>query len=174
MVCCLPRLGVVCTVILALGLSGCESQSDRQLRELRERFTAKEEPASPTSIEVAKKDIQTQPLVTIAGRINAGKSDPLQPDQATMVIGELPDPSHNHAPDDDCPFCKRRLEESEHCIVRIVDAAGNVVPRGAAEIFGVRKDQDIVVRGTGRLLPDLGIFQVDAEAVFVRPLAKAK
>jgi hypothetical protein len=161
-------------MVLILCLAGCESQSNRQLRELRQQFVVSQEPSAPTSIEGAKKEIETQPMVTVVGRINAGKSDPLQANQATIVIGELPDPSHNHAADDDCPFCKRRLEESEHCIVRFVDASGNVIPLGAAEIFGVKPNQDVIVRGKGKLLPEVDIFQIDADSIFVRPLVSAK
>jgi hypothetical protein len=148
---------------------GCESRMETQLRQYREQFLANSEPASPTTIEQAIKEVADRPEVTVMGRINAGKSDPFDKGQATLIMGEMPDPSHGHAPDDDCPFCRRKLEESQHCIVRFLDKAGNVITHSTPDLFGVSKDQDVVVQGRGTMLSDLGILQVDATTIFIKP-----
>ncbi len=150
-------------------LVGCESEAERKLNQWRTRLLVSAEPAYPVNIEQIAKAVPENGEVTIAGRINAGKSDPFEKGKATLIMGELPEPGHDHAPDDDCPFCRRKLEESQHCLVRFLDESGNVLPYGAQELFGVQNGQDVVVVGKATMLADLGILQLDASQIYVRP-----
>jgi len=151
--------------------TGCNNAVDQKLREIRTRFVLAEEPASPASIETAIAGIAEDPEVTLLGRINAGTSEPFDPAQATMVLSEAPDPTHNHDPGD-CPFCKRRLENAKSCIVRFLDEKGEVIKQDAQKLLGVAKNQDVVVTGRAKMLTELDILQVDASGIFIRPIVK--
>ncbi len=163
-------------LIIALSLvtlAGCESEAEKKMNQWRSRLMVSAEPAYPVSIEQIAKAVIEDRDVTIAGRINAGKSDPFEKGKATLIMGELPEPGHDHAPDDDCPFCRRKLEESQHCLVRFLDESGNILPYGAQELFGVQNGQDVVVVGKASMLADIGILQLDASQIYIRP-TKAK
>lgn len=163
---CLGSLAA-CLVVAA----GCEPAVDAKVVELRKKFLLTSEPASPVTIESALASVATQPEVTVAGRINAGSTDPFDATQATMVLSEVPEAGHDHDPGD-CPFCKKRLENAKSCIVRFLDSDGNVVKRGAQQLLGVAKNQDVVVQGRAVYLPEVEVLQVDATAIYVRPASK--
>jgi len=164
--------GVLPALLVGLfAASGCDGAGDAQLRAIKQRFVLAEEPAAAVSIEAAIAGLEHQPEVTIAGRINAGTSEPFEPAEATLVLSEAPDPAHNHDPGD-CPFCKKRLENAKSCIVRFLDSDGNVIKQGAQTLLGVSKDQDVVVTGLGKIVPGIDVFQVDASGIFIRPVAK--
>ncbi len=158
--------------ILTIFVSGCNDSSEEAVSQLRTKFVLAEEPATPTSIEAAIAEVAEKPEVTVVGRINAGSSEPFDPNQATIVLSEAPDPAHNHDPGD-CPFCKKRMENAKSCIVRFLDAKGEVIKQDAQKLLGVAKDQDVVVKGRGTLLTELDIFQVDATGIYLRPAAGA-
>ncbi len=66
------------------------------------------------------------------------------------------------------------MENAKSCIVRFLDEKGEVLTYGPEKLLGVAKDQDVVVKGEGKFLPDLDLLQVDASGIFVRPPSKGE
>jgi hypothetical protein len=58
--------------------------------------------------------------------------------------------------------------------VQFVGEDGKVLPLDARKLFGIKKGQDVVVRGSGVFDPKLAIpvIQLTAEAIHVRKPAK--
>jgi hypothetical protein len=87
--------------------------------------------------------------ITIVGRIYAGQLEPWEDGKASFMLSELPEDGHGEGHDsDNCPFCKRRLAKAPTAIVKFVDAQGQTLPIDSRKLFGLEKEQAVVVHGT--------------------------
>lgn len=80
------------------------------------------------------------------------------------------DSQHSHAHGEaghDCPFCSAQQHLARaQAIVQFPDDAGQVIPVDARDLFGLRGDELVVIRGKARLV--VGMLMVDGEALYVR------
>jgi hypothetical protein len=143
----------------------------------RGRLVLAEEPAGALTLTAAKEKLAPEPrAVIIAGRIGGRGMDPFVKGKASFSLVEIPDdhaskPGHKA---DDCPFCKRRAANAPLAAVQFVGADGRELPVDARTLFGVKEGQDVVIRGTGKFDPALGIpvIQMTADGIHVRPVKK--
>lgn len=123
-------------------------------------------PATPTEI----KESGEQPIAGIvAGRIDAGEIDPFQAGKLAFLISELPDESH--APDDpehadNCPFCKRKLQNAPKAIVEFRDSDGSVLDGNARSELGLEQGDVVYVSGTAQYNSAVNTVMVDAIGVY--------
>jgi hypothetical protein len=109
--------------------------------------------------------------VLIAGRIDAGDFQAFSEGEATFVMSQLPDESHGaddpeHA--DNCPFCKRKLKNAPKVLVRFQDASGDVIPVSAEKLFGLAKNDIVVVQGDATFDPAVGTVMINATKLYRR------
>lgn len=163
---------IVASLVLLGGFASAEDAAA-----IRGRLVLAEEPAGAISLAAAKEKLTTTPQpVVIAGRIGAKGIDPFLEGKASFSLVEIPD-GHARKPGhkpDDCPFCKKRAAGSPVAAVRFLGADGKEIPIDARTLFGVKQDQDIVIRGSGIFDPKLGvpILQITADGIHVRPAGK--
>lgn len=170
-----PVAGLVLT--LTLPLVSAVARAEVDVAASRGRLVLAAEPGGALSLTAAKEKLATEPRpVVIAGRIGGRGMDPFVKGKASFSLVEIPDdhaskPGHKA---DDCPFCKRRAANAPIAAVQFVGADGRELPIDARTLFGVKEGQDVVVRGTGKFDPALGIpvIQMTAEGIHVRPAKK--
>lgn len=170
----LPRF-FAASMLACLVAIGCRGeQLDTKTAELRQQYLVATEPAGAltlselaTQLGVIKPDDQPAvddktaessaggtdsapgaESVVIVGRIFAGDLEPWDAGKASFLIAELPEDGHGEGHDaDNCPFCKRKAAKAPTAIVQFVDATGQVVPIDARKLFGVNKQDVVVIRG---------------------------
>lgn len=104
--------------------------------------------------------------VVLTGRIFAEDQEPWEPNQASFLMSVLPEKGHDdpeHA--DNCPFCKRKAAMAPKAVIQFVDASGVVLPYGAQQLFGLKKNDMVTVRGTIKSF-DLNLFIVHANGLY--------
>ena len=165
-------------VVLACGLVGCEAGvdtvetipgSDSQATSA-DAMVLSEMPegdvVSPTDV----MELEGQPSTAVlAGRITAGEMDPFQPDELTFMLSQLPDEGHgaddpDHA--DNCPFCKRKLENAPKAIVQFRGTDGEVLKGDARKRLGLQKGDVVYVTGTSTYNADVNTVMVDATGIY--------
>ena len=154
---------------------GCTSEPSLTAEQsrLRDQFLSSEPIAgqvqTPTDIketaELPPDQIPPDEPVVIAGRIDAGDFEAFGKGEATFVMSQLPDEGHgkddpDHA--DNCPFCKRKLQNAPKVLVRFQDTAGAVVPVGADKLFKLTKGDVVVVKGDATFDSTVGTITVNA------------
>lgn len=158
--------GLLATALLCL--AGC-STDDSHLQSLREQLMLPEEPQHATTIAAAKEQVAERPRVVCVGRIAANYQDAFTSSEAAFLITELLPAEHKHRGHaDDCPFCKRKTQESPWAAVRFVDTAGKTLAVDARKLFGIKPGDTVVVRGTGQLTPELDLLIVTADGIHLR------
>jgi hypothetical protein len=164
------ELFLVCTAMV-VGCSDAPSAPSQSVPTEREQFISSTEPEGASSIAAAKAiaaEKQPQEVVLI-GQILAGQFDPFESGKATFVLTELPEEGHGKGHDSaNCPFCKRRAAKAAKVVVQCTDAKGEILPIGAQQLLGLEPNQVVVVSGTGKLNPDLDLFTVEANDIFIR------
>ncbi len=108
--------------------------------------------------------------VVITGRISAGDFDPFEKGKATFIMSEIiSDPSHPEEAGhdaDNCPFCKRKAEKAPKAYVQFKTSGDQVAPIDAQQLFGIKKNDVVYVKGNGKL-NDLGIFDFVAQSLYI-------
>jgi hypothetical protein len=163
-------------VLAALSLAGCPSAEDGQILAERQRLLLTVEPTNPAKIADAKQTLadadRSGEEIVLIGRVGHGDVEPFETDRATFVISELlPDGGHAGDAGHDastCPFCKRRAAEAASAVVRLVDANGQDLTLPADRILPLAKGDVVVVRGHGKLNPELNLFTLTASGVYIR------
>jgi hypothetical protein len=165
----------ICTSVI----TGCTSQpslTPDQI-ELRDQFFS-DQPVegvvqTPTDIketsELPPDQLPPDEPVAIAGRIGAGDFEAFAKDEATFVMSQLPDKGHgeddpNHA--DNCPFCKNKLQNAPTVLVKFLGADGAVIPIGADKLFGLSKDDVVVVKGDADFDASVGTITINATTIY--------
>ncbi|MDV6029563.1 MAG: hypothetical protein F9B45_05545 [Phycisphaera sp. RhM] len=124
------------------------------------------EVSTPTEIKEAGTDAVS---VVLGGRIDAGAADPFQPGQLAFMISQLPDEGHGegdpeHA--DNCPFCKRKLENAPRAIVQFKGPDGGILEGDARQTLALEKGDVVYVTGMAQYNPAVNTVMVNATGVF--------
>jgi hypothetical protein len=179
------------SALLGMVLVGCraadqaELELDPSLQVYRDRFLSatpligdvrtpswvKDSAADPSLPPGEELDTTTQAAqpVLLIGRINAGEFAAFGKGEATFVLSEMPDESHagddpEHA--DNCPFCKKKLENAPKTIVRLEADDQSVLPIGADQLLGLSTNDVVVVQGTARFDETLNSVLMSAEKIY--------
>jgi hypothetical protein len=158
-------------VVCMLGCSGGDGL-DAAAKATRDRILLSSEPKSAVSLDAAREAAKTNPELVVTGRITAGGTEPWVTGKAAFVISELPpeEELHSHAPGhdpDSCPFCKHKAGKAPMAVVQFLDAEGKILPIDARKLFGIKKNQVVVIRGRVEL-DDFGAMLVKAENMYVK------
>lgn len=124
------------------------------------------EPQTPTEIKEASGGAKS---AIVAGRIDAGDMDAFLPGKLSFMISQLPDAGHgaddpDHA--DDCPFCKRKLENAPKAIVEFRDSNGQVLDGNARAELGVELGDVVYVTGAAEFNAAVNTVMIDASGVY--------
>lgn len=137
--------GAVTLTELAKRLGGntAESASDAAVNE-----PAGVEAAADVSPPGQTADVAVEEAVVVVGRVYAGDLEPWEAGKASFLLAELPAEGHGEGHDaDNCPFCKRRAAQAPTAIVQFLDDRGQVIAHDARQLFGLKKNDVVTVRG---------------------------
>lgn len=110
---------------------------------------------------------ETEKPTWVIGRIHAGDFEPWETGQAAFLISEVPDEGHGKGHDvDNCPFCKRKAAQAPKGMVRFLDAEGQPIPIDARKLFGVEKNDIVVIYGAVAV-GELNTLMIDASGLHV-------
>ena len=86
-----------------------------------------------------------------------------------QAIAEHADAGHVHAPGEECAFCAAHAEENSElfAMVRLVDDGGKVIPIDVREMFDVKENDTVVIKGSAQIVEG-GMLVVKASGVYVR------
>ena len=184
----LSLVGVLGCVIASVVGCAKPALDPKVAAELRQKYVLGDEPADATGV-VELKEAYKEPLdVVLVGQIG-GVDNPWTKGQASFVIT---DPSalaveeepaagdktksaahaaHHSAPGHDpatCPFCSKKFDPAAAlALVKFNNAEGGVLSVDAQELFQLKKDQLVVVRGRAEQDP-AGYLVVTAQGIYVR------
>ncbi len=141
---------LVTACVLGMGLlstAGCSPSADPGLEQLRREIITDNLPKGVLSLAEANAAFEEGMTLQVVGRIFANGMSPFDPGSAAFNLIELPKPGHSHDDPNDCPFCKREMENAATAIVQILDESGEIVQMSAEKLLKLEKNQDVVVAG---------------------------
>lgn len=155
----------------ALLFAGCSAE-DARVAELRQRLLLPSEPESASTIAAAKEAVAEHAEVSIVARVGHDEFEAFVPDQAAFLVTEILPEEEGHRGKDhaaNCPFCKRKAANVPRAAVQFLDESGSPLAFDARKLFGIRPSDVVVVRGMGKVHDELDMFQITADAIYVRP-----
>ncbi|OYP33152.1 hypothetical protein [Rhodopirellula sp. MGV] len=172
----LTSISIACLVAVGcsskkVGVNGTNAQTAS--KPTAPELVLTEMPAGEVSTPTEIKDAALETAsVVLAGRIDAGDTDPFQPGEVAFMISELPDEEHagddpDHA--DNCPFCKRKLAQAPKAIIQFLDADGKIRSGDARKTLGVVKGDEVVVTGEATFKPEIDTVLVKATGLYRMP-----
>jgi hypothetical protein len=158
--------------LLLLGIFvGCNGPAeDPEITAQREKYLLSQEPDGAVDIAQAKLAAAEGKDIVLLGRINAGAHDPWTPGEASFILMDALDGHAAKAGHDagDCRFCRERALKAPRAVIRIVDEQGKTVPIDARKLFGLKKDQTVVVRGRAKMNDAIAALEVRASGIYVK------
>lgn len=154
-------------------LAGCSSKvEDPKIVAQRSKFMLNEEPSGAIAVAEAREVVKVdEKEIVLVGRVGAGQHTPWDDGKAAFYIRDaaavIEDHGHEEGHDhENCPFCKKALIDSM-AVVKFLDPEGEVIAIDARSLFGIEKDQLVVVRGQGEV-DALGNLVVSANGIYIR------
>lgn len=151
--------------VLGIGLPasvGCRGEHDSTYADLKRKVLLAELPSDVSSLSEAYATYEEAKRVRVVGRIYSSLGSPFDPDSAVFNFIELPKPGHSHDDPGDCPFCKRDMDNAAQAIVQVVQDSGEILKPSADVLFGLSKNQDLVVEGTTTKVGDVMVISAIA------------
>ncbi len=86
-----------------------------------------------------------------------------------QAVIEIAEAGHAHAPGEECAFCAAHAADKadQLAMVQCVDDRGKVLPTDVRQLFDVKENDTVVVRGKAHVTAG-GILVVDAEGLYIR------
>lgn len=152
---------------------GC-SREESAIAVLRRELLLEREPSDMTSIAIAKEMVAENPDVSIIAQVSADEHNAFVRGKAVFSVieiltGHAGQLDQNHV--DNCPFCKRRVEEAPRAAVQFVGEMGDLLDVSASELVGIRPGDIVVVQGKGEIMNGIDMLKVTAKSIFVRTRA---
>ncbi|QDV23211.1 hypothetical protein [Aureliella helgolandensis] len=167
----LKLLGTLASSICLPVAAGCQGEKKQSIADLRAKVLTPEAPADVSSLSEAYATFEEDKRIRVVGRIFSSLGSPFDLDTAAFNFIELPKPGHSHNDPGDCPFCKRDMENAAQAIVQVVQESGEVLKPSAEILFGLNRNQDLVVVGTATKVGD--IMLISASSLHVLSPEKA-
>jgi hypothetical protein len=84
-------------------------------------------------------------------------------------VGEFEEHAHKHAPGEECAFCAAHAADhiTSLALVHFKGEDGKPLAVDARELFGLKDQDTVVVRGKAKMTPT-GMLEVDATGLYVR------
>lgn len=152
-----------------VAIIGCAESIDPEILAARQKLVLDNAPDSPLSISEAKARAESLADVTLVGRIDAGDLDPFEKEVAAFMLSELPtehEQGEGHDADN-CPFCKRRAANAPKAHVTMVGDTDSPIAHAAPKLLGVKKGDQVVVRGSGVWNPELNVLEVKSKGIYL-------
>jgi hypothetical protein len=100
---------------------------------------------------------------------------PFAKDQALFFLSdpeaaaEFAEHGHHHAPGEECAFCAAHAADAAAllAVVQFNDENGKVLSVDARDLFDLKEQETVVVRGKARIVPG-GMLAVDATGLYIR------
>lgn len=163
---------LVWLLVLAASLTvGCGSQEQRELEAYRKQLLLAQAPVEVRTIADAKAQLADQPEVVLRGRVEVDQVPGTGGPQAIFVLTELQPDDHGEQPGhvaDNCPFCKRRAAKAPRATIQLMNAQGQVLPYNVQQLLGIHRGDIVVVRGRGQVVPELDLFTVTANGLYLK------
>lgn len=152
-----------------VAVSGCYEAGDAELTALQQRLLLETAPSAAMSITEAKDSAAATTSVTLIGRIDAGDFDPFDRQVAAFILSEAPTEHERSAGHDvdNCPFCKRRAANAPKAHVVMVDESDESIPHPAPELLGLKRGDQVIVRGQGTWNADLNVLEVKSTGIYL-------
>lgn len=85
------------------------------------------------------------------------------------AVGEFEEHAHKHAPGEECAFCAAHAADhiTSLALVHFKGEDGKPLAVDARELFGLKDQDTVVVRGKAKMTPT-GMLEVDATGLYVR------
>ncbi len=85
------------------------------------------------------------------------------------AAAEFAEHGHHHAPGEECAFCAAHAADAAAllAVVQFHDENGKVLSVDARDLFDLKEQETVVVRGKARIVPG-GMLAVDATGLYVR------
>jgi hypothetical protein len=85
------------------------------------------------------------------------------------AVAEMAEHEHHHAPGEECSFCAAHSGDSARylAVIHFTDATGKPLAVDARDLFGLKEQQHVVVRGKAKVDPS-GLLTVAANGIYVR------
>lgn len=85
------------------------------------------------------------------------------------AVGEFEEHAHKHAPGEECAFCASHAADriTSLALVHFKGEDGKPLAVDARELFGLKDQDTVVVRGKAKMTPT-GMLEVDATGLYVR------
>ena len=173
------RLSLLACLMLALGavgLTGCEKSdaADKAaISKHRDKFLLAEEPAGAKGVIDTREEMPRQGEMVVVGKVG-GRADIFTKGQARFFMADasvsLVTDGHQHKEGEECAYCRDKANATKQtmiAIVQFVDDDGNVVPASADELFDIKANDTIVVRGRAHLGEDDWLI-IAAKGLYVR------
>lgn len=154
---------------MMLAVVGCSESIDPEILAARERLILSTSPGEPLSIAEAKDAAESLADLTLVGRIDAGDFDPFDKDIAAFMLSEAPtehEQEEGHDADN-CPFCKRRAANAPKAHVTMVSESDSPIAHAAPKLLGIKKGDQVVVRGSGTWNEDLNVLEVKSNGIYL-------
>lgn len=152
--------------------AGCGASVSPEIATARQTYLSEQPPTGETAIGTIREqlkngELQPDSQIVIRARINAGEMPPWGTGTASFVVTDAMghDGDEEHDPHT-CPFCSRNIEESM-AQVHFEDAAGHLLKTDSRELFDLKQNQLVVVRGTGHLDESNSLI-IRAQQMFVQ------
>lgn len=155
-----------------LFVSGCSESVSTETQAARQKFLVVEMPTGEVAVSSIREQLKAGELsadtpFVVRARINAGEMLPWGTGTASFVITDATghDGDEEHNPHT-CPFCSRNIQESM-AQVHFLDDVGTLLQNDSRELFDLKENQLVVIRGTGRI-DEADVLVIDAQQMFVR------
>ena len=162
-------VAVLSFCLAMVAIIGCAESIDPEILAARQKLVLDTAPDSPLSITEAKATAESSTDVTLVGRIDAGDLDPFDTQVAAFILSELPvehEQGEGHDADN-CPFCKRRAANAPKAHVTMVGDTDSPIAYAAPKLLGVKKGDQVVVRGSGVWNPELNVLEVKSKEIYL-------
>ena len=130
------------------------------------------EPSDAQDVIPLRQSAEDGATVVVVGRVG-GSENPWVAGRAAFWIVDRSLPACSDRPDDNCPkpwdyCCDVDRLPAARLLVKVVDAAGQLVATDARQLLRLKELETVVVQGTARL-DEAGNLTVLAAGLFVRP-----
>jgi hypothetical protein len=176
---CYHRRALLLGLAAGLGLSGCQQSTpaidNKALDELRSRYVLNSEPEGVEGVLDVQEGYEQPRDVVLVGQIG-GIDNPWTTGKAAfvmadpVVIAEAANSDPHECDDPGCKFCQKKKNDKLNeglAIVRFIDQRGELVDVDARQLFRVKGQETVIVRGRAEI-DGLGCLVVLADGLYVR------
>ena len=158
-----------------LTFAGCQETDARAKADIdkhRSQLLLTEEPDGAQVVLDVRDEMPHERQFVVVGRVG-GRPNPLIPGEAKFFLADpslvLASDGKHDCTDPGCAYCSKSADVAQKrmvAVVQFVDSQGNAVPVGAKDLFDIKENDMVVVRGTAKKVDDWLV--ISADGLYVR------